>query len=64
MKEINEIRDFLYETMLTLQALEAVSKQDHSKKIEEYQNQLENANKVSAKLQGAIDIFNSIKEVK
>ena len=64
MKEINEIREFLNVQMLTLQAHQAMMLTvNNSEKIEEYQKQLDNANKLSAKLQGAIDLFKDIEEL-
>ena len=63
MKEINEIKEFLNVKMLTMQVHQAMSKEDHSEKIEEYQKQLDNANKVAAKLQGAIDLFKDIEKL-
>jgi hypothetical protein len=46
-----------------MQVHQAMSKEDHSEKIEEYQKQLDNANKVAAKLQGAIDLFKDIEKL-
>ncbi len=64
MREIHEIRDFLNVQMLTLQSHQAMMLTvDNSEKINEYQKQLDNANKVAAKLQGAIDLFKEIEEL-
>ena len=63
MKEINEIKEFLNETVITLKLEQAMFDIDNSEKIEGYQKQLENANKVVAKLQGAIDLFKEIENL-
>ena len=62
MKEINEIIEFL-KFQMTLQILQKSFGQDNDKEIKELSNQLDNANKVAAKLQGAIDLFKEIEEL-
>ena len=56
MKEINEIIEYLQRDLV----LYNVIKGDNSLTIAEAQKQLDNANKVKAKLQGAIDLFKEI----
>tara|TARA_R110000765_G_scaffold336521_1_gene426871 strand:- start:958 stop:1149 length:192 start_codon:yes stop_codon:yes gene_type:complete len=63
MKEINEIKEFLNETVITLKLEQAMFDIDNSEKIEGYQKQLDNADKVGDKLQGAIDLFKEIEEL-
>jgi hypothetical protein len=62
MKEINEIIEFL-KFQMTLQILQKSFGQDNDKEMKELSNQLDNANKVKAKLQGAIDLFKDIEEL-
>ena len=62
MKEINEIIEFL-KFQMTLQILQKSFGQDNDKEMKELSNQLENANKVKAKLQGAIDLFKDIEKL-
>ena len=57
MKEINEIRSFLYLKITRIEADQELFGQDNVKEIKELRKQLDNANKVKAKLQGAIAIF-------
>ena len=63
MKEINEIIEYLNGTMATLKLQQALFDIDNSEKIEELRKQLDNANKVGDKLQGAIDLFKEIEEL-
>ena len=58
MKEINEIIEYLQRDLVLYNVIEG----DNSLTIAEAQKQLDNANKVAAKLQGAIDLFNEIAE--
>jgi hypothetical protein len=59
MKEINEIIEYLQRDLVLYNVIEG----DNSLTIAEAQNQLDNANKVKAKLQGAIDLFKEIEEL-
>jgi|TARA_R110000765_G_scaffold70309_1_gene136435 hypothetical protein len=63
MKEINEIRSFLYLKITRIEADQELFGQDNVKEIKELRKQLDNANKVKAKLQGAIDLFKEIEEL-
>ena len=63
MKEINEIRSFLYLKITRLEADQDLFGQDNVKEIEELRKQLDNADKVAAKLRGAIDLFKEIEEL-
>jgi hypothetical protein len=56
MKEINEIIEYLEDKLHKAELLGMRASIDKCK------NQLDNANKVAAKLQGAIDLFNEIAE--
>ena len=56
MKEINEIIEYLQRDLVLYNVIEG----DNSLTIAEAQKQLDNANKVKAKLQGAIDLFKEI----
>ena len=59
MKEINEIIEYLQRDLVLYNVIEG----DNSLTIAEAQKQLDNANKVAAKLQGAIDLFKEIEEL-
>jgi|TARA_R110000765_G_scaffold16207_1_gene45928 hypothetical protein len=59
MKEINEIIEYLQKDLVLYNVIEG----DNSLTIAEAQKQLDNANKVAAKLQGAIDLFKEIEEL-
>ena len=59
MKEINEIIEYLQKDLVLYNVIEG----DNSLTIAEAQKQLDNANKVKAKLQGAIDLFKEIEEL-
>ena len=59
MKEINEIIEYLQRDLVLYNVIEG----DNSLTIAEAQKQLDNANKVAAKLQGAIDLFNEIEQL-
>ena len=59
MKEINEIIEYLQRDLVLYNVIEG----DNSLTIAEAQKQLDNANKVKAKLQGAIDLFKEIEEL-
>ena len=63
MKEINEIRSFLYLKITRIEADQELFGQDNVKEIKELRKQLNNANKVAAKLQRAIDLFNEIEKL-
>ena len=58
MKEINEIIEHLQREVINLN----VYSNDGGLALSNAENQLDNANKVKAKLQGAIDLFNEIAE--
>ena len=62
MKEINEIIEFL-KFQITFQILKKSFGRDDDKEMLELIKQLDNANKVKAKLQGAIDLFKEIEEL-
>ena len=59
MREINEIIEYLQRDLVLYNVIEG----DNSLTIAEAQKQLDNANKVKAKLQGAIDLFKEIEEL-
>ena len=59
MKEINEIIHYLEMQIRYLK----VYRNDDDLELPESQKQLDNANKVKAKLQGAIDLFKEIEEL-
>ena len=59
MKEINEIKEYLKTELHKLDLFD----EDNTEKIEDLIKQLDNANKVAAKLQGAIDLFKEIEEL-
>jgi hypothetical protein len=59
MKEINEIIEYLQRDLVLYNVIEG----DNSLTIAEAQKQLDNANKVAAKLQGAIDLFKDIEKL-
>jgi hypothetical protein len=59
MKEINEIIEYLQRDLVLYNVIEG----DNSLTIAEAQKQLDNANKVKAKLQGAIDLFKEIEKL-
>jgi hypothetical protein len=59
MKEINEIIEYLQRDLVLYNVIEG----DNSLTIAEAQKQLDNADKVAAKLQGAIDLFKDIEEL-
>ena len=59
MKEINEIIKYLESQIRSLK----INNDDSYVEIDEAQKQLDNANKVKAKLQGAIDLFKEIEEL-
>ena len=63
MKEINEIKEFLYLKIISMQKEQKKYNIDNNKQISDYFTQLDNANKVAAKLQGAIDLFKEIEEL-
>ena len=59
MKEIHEIIKYLESQIRLLK----INNDDSYVEIDEAQKQLDNANKVKAKLQGAIDLFKEIEEL-
>jgi hypothetical protein len=59
MKEINEIIEYLQREV----AFQKSTRVDKHINIVRVQNQLNNANKVAAKLQRAIDLFKEIEEL-
>jgi hypothetical protein len=59
MKEINEIIEYLQRDLVLYNVIEG----DNSLTIAEAQKQLDNADKVAAKLQGAIDLFKDIEKL-
>jgi hypothetical protein len=59
MKEINEIIKYLESQIRSLK----INNDDSYVEIDEAQKQLDNANKVKAKLQGAIDLFKEIEKL-
>jgi hypothetical protein len=59
MREINEIIEYLQRDLVLYNVIEG----DNSLTIAEAQKQLDNADKVAAKLQGAIDLFKDIEKL-
>ena len=59
MKEIHEIIKYLESQIRLLK----INNDDSYVEIDEAQKQLDNANKVKAKLQGAIDLFKEIEQL-
>jgi hypothetical protein len=59
MKEINEIIEYLQRDLVLYNVIEG----DNSLTIAEAQKQIDNADKVAAKLQGAIDLFKDIEKL-
>jgi hypothetical protein len=59
MKEINEIREHLRSKLHNLDLYNKYN----TEKRKELRKQLDNANKVAAKLQGAIDLFKDIEKL-
>ena len=59
MKEINEIKKYLINELYKVNLFD----EDDTEKMLELIKQIDNANKVAAKLQGAIDIFKEIEEL-
>ena len=63
MKEINEIREFLYLKIISMQKEQKKYNLDNNEQISDLFKQLDNADKVVAKLQGAIDLFKEIEQL-
>jgi CRISPR/Cas system-associated endonuclease Cas1 len=63
MKEINVIKEFLYLKIISMQKEQKKYNIDNNEQISDYFTQLDNANKVAAKLQGAIDLFKDIEKL-